>query len=182
LTPVETSLIFDLVPIKADAVKGRPVRFSLSISQPRSSAILDSDKVVVRPLPVVIQYYENIIWSDRIPKLIHRRITQAFEDSGRIKSVGARADGFDSQYDLVLEIRDFQIEPSLQNVGVSKNALHAKVTIFAKLISERSARVLRSIKITEIVEIKLESRENIALAFNEAFKKTTISLVNWTLK
>ncbi len=182
LTPVENALIFDLVPVDETLLKGRPVGFSLSVSEPKASNVLDSEKVLVRPTPVLIQYYSDIIWSDRIPKLIQRRVIQAFEDSKRLRSVGARADGFDSQYDLVLEIRDFQIEPSLLVNKTANKPLRVKVVVFAKLISERSAKVVRSTRITKIVEIKTETRENIALAFNDAFKQMSVDLVKWTLR
>lgn len=182
LTPVETALIFDLAPIDEAAVKGGQPGFSLSVSEPRAAVILDSDKVLVRPSPVVVQYYRDIIWADRIPKLVQRRVVQAFEDSHRVRSVAARSDGFSSQYDLLMEIRDFHIEPSVrENANVGK-PIRVKVTFFAKLVSERAARVVRSVKITKIVEVPVESRENIALAFNEAFAQATVDLVNWTLR
>lgn len=182
LTPVETAIIFDLIPLDENVVSGRRVGYSLSISEPRASAVVDSDKVLVRPSPVVIQYYGDIIWADRIPKLVHRRIVQAFEDSKRVRSVAARSDGFESQYDLLVEIRDFHIEPSLRENVVVEKPIRVKVTFFAKLVSERAAKVVRSVKITKIVEVNVESRENIALAFNQAFSEATVSLINWTLR
>lgn len=182
LTPVETALIFDLIPIEEEAVKGRNVRFSLSVSEPRAAAVLDNDKVLVRPSPMVIQYYGDIAWAERIPKLVHRRVVQAFEDSRRLRSIAPRSDGFEAQYDLLIEIRDFQIEPSVrENATVGKPIL-VKVTFFAKLVSERSAKVIRSKKISTVVEIEVESREAIALAFNQAFAQATVDLVSWTLR
>lgn len=182
LTPVETAKIFDIIPVQETLLKGQKVAYSLSLSEPKSSHILDSNKILVKPSPAVIQYYDNIIWSDRIPRLIHRRMIQAFEDSQRIRSVGARTDGLDTHYDLVMEIRDFHIEPSDRVDVTSKNPIRVKVTIFSKLISERSARVVRSTKIIRVVEIEVETRENIALAFNKAFEGVAVSLLNWTLR
>ncbi|PCI87756.1 MAG: hypothetical protein COB24_04875 [Hyphomicrobiales bacterium] len=182
LTLTETSLIFDLAPLDEGAVEGRRVGFNLSISEPRAAVILDSDKVLVRPSPVVVQYYGDIIWADRIPKLVQRRIVQAFEDSKRVRSVAPRSDGFRSQYDLLIEIRDFHIEPSLRDSPAVARPIRVKVTFFAKLVSETSSQVVRSQKITKIVEVTVETRENIALAFNQAFAEATVSLVNWTLR
>lgn len=182
LAPTETALIFDLQPLDEAAVSGRNVGFSLSVSEPRAATILDDDKVLVRPSPIEVQYYAGIAWADRIPKLVHRRVVQAFEDSRRLRSVAPRSDGFDAQYDLLVEIRDFQIEPSLrENSGVA-NPIRVKVTFFAKLVSERSARVARSAKITKYVEVLDENRQNIALAFNAAYSQATIDLINWTLR
>lgn len=189
LTPVETASIYDLVPVKAARLGGPKVEFNLSISEPKSTNILSGEKVLVRPSPVIVQYYENIIWSDSITRLVHRRVIQAFEDSRRVVSVGARSDGFDTQYDLVMEIRDFHIEPSPKVVdeaiivdGQVVKPLRVKVSIFAKLIDEKAAQVVKSARISRTVEIEVESRENIALAFNQAFEKVAVSLVYWTLK
>lgn len=182
LTPTETSLIFDLASIDEAAVKGRRVGFNLSVSEPRAAGILDNNKVLVRPSPVVVQYYADIIWADRIPQLVQRRIVQAFEDSERVRSVAPRSDGFNSQYDLLIEIRDFHIEPSLRETLTASKPIRVKVTFFAKLVSERSSQVVRSQKITKIVEVAVETRENIALAFNQAFAEATVSLINWTLR
>lgn len=182
LTPTETALIFDLAPLEEAAVKGRRAGFSLSVSEPRASVILDSDKVLVRPTPVVVQYYADIIWADRIPKLVQRRVVQAFEDSNRVRSVAPRSDGFSSQYDLLIEIRDFHIEPSLRENPIVTKPIRVKVTLYAKLVSESAARVVRSKKITKTVEVMVENRENIALAFNKAFAEATVALVNWTLR
>ncbi|MGL1922152.1 MAG: ABC-type transport auxiliary lipoprotein family protein [Hyphomicrobiales bacterium] len=182
LSPTATALIFDLMPIDAAAVSGRNSGYSLSVSEPRAATILDSDKILVRPSPIEIQYYGDMEWADRVPKLVHRRVVQAFEDSGRLRSVAPRSDGFDAKYDLLVEIRDFQVEPSLrENSGVAK-PIRVKVTFFAKLVSERSARVLRSTKITQYVEIEAENRPNVAMAFNTAFTQATVALVNWTLR
>ncbi len=181
--PSSNDMIFDLIAISENEVKGRKVNFNLSVNVPRSSQVLNNEKILVKPRPSVIQYYRQIAWSDRIPKLVHRRLLQAFEDSKRVRSVGARADGFDSQYDLLIEIRDFQIEPSEKTPA--KNGiqpLQVKVTFFAKLIYEQNAKVVRSTKITRIVEVGAETRQNIATAFNSAFGKATASLVKWTLK
>lgn len=182
LTPEETSQIFDLLPLDEAVVTGRRASFSLSVSEPRAAAVLDSEKVLVRPSAVLIQYYADIAWSDRIPRLVHRRIVQAFEDSRRLRSVGPRSDGFAANYDLLIEVRDFHIEPSLRENAVVAKPIRVKVTFYAKLVSERSAKVVRAQKITTIVEVPIESRENIALAFNQAFAEATVSLINWTLK
>ncbi|MCJ8324671.1 MAG: membrane integrity-associated transporter subunit PqiC [Rhizobiales bacterium] len=182
LTPVESSQIFDLLPLKSGSVTGKSVNFSLSISEPKAAKILSTDMVLVRPSPVVVQYYENILWSDNIARLVHRRMIQAFEDSQRVKSVGARADGFDTQYDLVMEIRDFHIEPSLRTDPDNLKPLRVNVSLYVKLVDEKTAQVVKSTRISRREEIYVESAHEIALAFNKAFGKIAVSVVHWTLK
>lgn len=182
LTSSEPAQIFDLLPLKSGSVGGKSVDFSLSISEPKAANILANNMILVRPSPVVVQYYDNILWSDNIARLVHRRMIQAFEDSKRVKSVGARADGYDTQYDLVMEIRDFHIEPSRRSDADNLKPLRVNVSLYVKLVDEKTAQVIKSTRISRREEIYVDSPEEIALAFNKAFGKIAVSLVHWTLK
>ena len=52
-------------------------------------------------------------WSDALPKLLQVKILRSLEDAGRFAGVSRPLEGVTSDFQLVLDIRKFQISPNL---------------------------------------------------------------------
>ena len=61
-----------------------------AVTEPTVVGALDSERIVVRPMPMAITYLGKAQWSDRVPKLVQARLIDAFQNTGRVRSVGSR--------------------------------------------------------------------------------------------
>lgn len=118
------------------AATGRGV---LVIEEPTAIQTVDSNRMVARDGGQV-SYVPAAQWTDRLPSLVQTRMVQAFENSGRIGSVGRAQDRLSGDYQLITDIRAFEID-----VGSGSTA---KVEIAAKIVDRtgrvRSGRVFQS--------------------------------------
>lgn len=110
-----------------------PATAILVIPEPTALAAVDSERVLVKPMRSVINYYPNSRWSDRLPRLVQARMVQAFENANRLRSVGRPGDGLDADFQLVTDLRSFEV---LVEPGPS-----AVVEISAKIVSVSTGRI-----------------------------------------
>ena len=117
--------------------RGRAVRHGgavMVVSEPTALSALNSERIVARPAPMLINYFGASQWSDRLPALVQARIIQAFEDAAWLRAVGRPDQGLSADYRLVSNIRAFEVE-----VGGEPRAV---VEIAAKLVSDRGGRIV----------------------------------------
>ncbi len=113
------------------------VPWSLTVIRPSSTAFLDSNRIAVRPEPNVLQVYKGANWSDSLPDLVQAGVVQAFENSGKIKSVSRQNSGVPAEVALLLDIRQFE---SIYADGVKIPS--AVIQIHAKVLEYPSNRVI----------------------------------------
>ena len=64
----------------------------------------------VHMLKTSTEYLAQSQGSDRLPRMVQLRLLQAFENTGRIGAVGVPGQGLAIDYQLVMEIRRFEID------------------------------------------------------------------------
>jgi cholesterol transport system auxiliary component len=142
----------------------------LIVPEPSALAILDTDRVMVRLAGGETAQLGNAQWEDRLPKLLQARIVQSFENGHRLRAVGKPGDKLTADYQLVIDVRAFQI---------SADTGTAEVEIAAKIVGERTGRIgaARVFK----VSVPAEATEGPAAiaAINAAFNKVVTDMVIW---
>jgi cholesterol transport system auxiliary component len=145
-------------------------RGQLIVPEPSALAILDTDRVMVRLAGGETAQLGNAQWEDRLPKLLQARIVQSFENGHRLRAVGKPGDKLTADYQLVIDVRAFQI---------SADTGTAEVEIAAKIVGERTGRIgaARVFK----VSVPAEATEGPAAiaAINAAFNKVVTDMVIW---
>lgn len=123
---------FDL---SAPRAQSRSGAFSgnLVVAEPIANATLDGQRVVVKPSSGEITYLPNVQWSDRLPKLVQAKIIEAYENSSRLRSVGRPGDRLSVDYQLVSELRAFEIDAA---TGA------ATVELTAKVIDDKTGKIV----------------------------------------
>jgi ABC-type uncharacterized transport system auxiliary subunit len=81
----------------------------LVIAEPTALAVLDFDKIVVRPAPGEAAQFSDAQWEGRLPKLVQVRILQSFENASRLRAVAQPADKISADFKLVMDIRAFEL-------------------------------------------------------------------------
>jgi cholesterol transport system auxiliary component len=145
-------------------------RGQLIVQEPTALSALDSDRIMVQLADGGIAQLPNAQWEDRLPKLLQARIVQSFENGHRLRTVGRPGDRLVADYQLVSDIRAFQIS------AVNGTA---EVEIAAKIVRDRTGRIgpARVFK----VSVPADSTEGPAAvaALNAAFARAATQMVVW---
>ena len=85
------------------------VRAQLVVPEPGAPIALDTQKIVPRSAGAEAASFVNAQWSDTVPKLVQAKIIQALDNSGYLSAVSRPMDGLAADYQLLIDIRAFQI-------------------------------------------------------------------------
>jgi cholesterol transport system auxiliary component len=164
---------FDLIAPHAARIAGE-ARGQLVVAEPTAIAVLDTEKIVVRPAAGEVAHLAGVQWSDRLPKLLQARVVQTFENISRIKAVGRPGDRLTPDYQLVLDVRAFNIAATTEPF--------AEVEIGAKIITDKEGRVVAAKVFRATVPATTTEGPNAASAVNAAFGRVAIELVQWAAR
>jgi len=151
--------------------QGGGSRAQLVVSEPTALSVLDSDRIVVRAGGDQMSHLANVQWSDRLPKLLQSRIVEAFESGSRLRAVGTPGDRLTADYQLVVEVRAFEL-------SVVSGAV-AQVEFSAKVIGDRGGRVVSAKVFRASVPAHSSAGPDAVLALDEAFHQVTTDMVHW---
>jgi cholesterol transport system auxiliary component len=153
------------------ATKGsRKTKVQILIAVPQALKALDSENIVVRSDASSIQYLGGAQWGDRLPKIVQARLVQAFENSGRFGGVGRPGEGLAIDYQVITDIRAFEIQTSGSDT--------ATVEISVKLLNDRTGDVGSSKVFSASVPVGTGS-DAFVRGLDAAFDKVAVELVNW---
>jgi cholesterol transport system auxiliary component len=153
--------------------RARAARGQLIVAEPTALGPHDSEKILVRPTPSEAATLGDAQWEERLPKLMQARLIQSFENASRLRAVGRPADKIATDFVLVSEVRAFEI-------SAAEGA--AVVEIAAKIVNERSGRIIAARVIRATVPTPTTQGAGAVEALNEAFVKAATQLVLWAEK
>lgn len=169
----EVSVYAPQTRIQADAAW--PVAdWQLTIGTPEAHALLDSQRIAVRPTPDRLQTYKGARWADTAPEMVQLALVEAFEDSGKITSV-SRWGGGRGDFGLYTDLRAFETiyEGGQPQVVVEIQARLVKFRDGTGLVAARRFR-------TEVAPADA-GVEAVVAAFGDAMARVNADIVGWTL-
>ncbi|OJF93416.1 ABC-type transport auxiliary lipoprotein family protein [Pararhizobium antarcticum] len=144
------------------------------VPEPTALKALDSEQVVIRLSKSEIQYLAASQWSDRLPKMVQAKLVQAFENTGKVGGVGKPGEGLAIDYQIISEIRSFEI--------ATEGADTAVVEIFAKILNDRNGSVRSQQSFRATVPVRGSGNAAFVAALDAAFADVSAEIVSWTLK
>ncbi len=145
------------------------------IPPPTALQALDSNQIVIRVSPSAIQYLGKSQWSDKLSKMVQSKLVEAFENTGKLGGVGVPGQGLAIDYQIVTDIRSFEINAS----GGQKTAT---VEISEKILNDRTGTVRAQNIFRKVVPVSGGSNPDFVRALDTAFAGVTSELVDWTLR
>ena len=143
----------------------------LAIPDPTALSVLDSEKILTRSAAGVSSPLPDAQWSDTVPKLLQARLVQAFENAGTLGAVSRPVEGVTGDYQLLIDIRRFQIAAGAQPT--------ADVELAAKLLDGKGriadSRVFRATAPATGMDAAAATS-----ALDQAFGTAATELVTWT--
>ncbi|HEX3943311.1 MAG TPA: ABC-type transport auxiliary lipoprotein family protein [Rhizomicrobium sp.] len=153
------------------------VPWQLIVSAPNAPASLDTQRIALVRAPNTMDYYANSEWTDRAPILLQSLLVQAFENSGRIATVGRETAGIRADYVLETEVRDFEAY-----YAVADTAPVVRVTLMAKLLGAVNHDVAAAMEFRNEAQASANNMTSITAAFNQATGATIQAIVAWALR
>lgn len=144
------------------------------VADPSALKALDSEQVMVRVSASEIQYLSNSQWSDRLPRMVQSKFVEAFENTGRLGGVGKPGQGLAIDFQLVTDIRAFEID----TLGADR----AVVEISVKILNDRNGAVKAQKVFSASVPANGTHNEAYIAALDRAFAVVTGEIVDWTLR
>ncbi|MFD2238560.1 ABC-type transport auxiliary lipoprotein family protein [Aureimonas populi] len=168
-TPPET---FDLAPPRTASIQGAS-RAQLLIPEPTAIRTLDSQQIAIMPTSLTVEYLPRAQWTDRLPRLVQLRLLEAFQNTGRAGAAGVPGQGLAIDYQIVTELRRFEI--SLESGS-------AVVEISVKALNDQTGQVRAAQIFQSSVPLTGSGNAASVLALNAAFANVTDQIVGWTLR
>ena len=165
-------IIYDLTAPRAFPPIDKVPAGLLAVLEPTAIILFDTQKILVRPSGTEGPTFTTARWSDNLPKLLHARIIQSFENANLLRTVTRATEGLTADYQLFIDIRSFQLSMTAEPV--------ADVEFAAKILSN-DAKIIEARIFRATVPVKPADAAGTAAALNEAFGKVIVELVPWTL-
>jgi phospholipid/cholesterol/gamma-HCH transport system substrate-binding protein len=166
--------VYDLVaPRNLPASPKSPTGRRIVVPEPAALVLFDTQRVLVRRETGETVPLENAQWSDSLPKLLQAKVIQTFENGGFESQVTRPMDDATADYQLLLEIRSFQV--------LLQGAPTAEVELSAKIVGE-GGRVLASRTFRSAAPVQAVDPPAAVAGLAEAFGKAATDLVVWTIE
>ncbi|NEU11781.1 ABC transporter [Methylobacterium sp. BTF04] len=162
-------LTFDLAALPRSGRTGVSAR-SIVVAEPVGIQPFEADRIIVRESGGALSFLGGGQWADRLPRLIQTRIIQSLENSGRLKSVSRPGDKVVSEYQLISEIRAFDI---------AAGSGEAVVDISAKLIADGSGKVVAARIFTARIPVPKVDAGSAAVGLDAALARVLGEMVTW---
>ncbi|MCU0830778.1 MAG: ABC-type transport auxiliary lipoprotein family protein [Rhizobiaceae bacterium] len=131
--PLDTVTLSALAPSVTET--GR-AKVQVLVAEPKALKILDSQSIVVSTSPTALEYLGGTQWADRLPALVQAKLTESLQNAGIAGGVGLPGQGLAIDYQIITEIREFQISVA--------GGDEARVSMFIKLLNDRNGEVVAS--------------------------------------
>ena len=116
-----------------DAARLHRRNVQVLVPEPSTVRALDTDRIAGRPTPSEYAYLPGAVWSDRLPKLLQARLVETLQNSGRVRAVAVPGQGLLIDYQIVLDVRAFELTTE-----------GAVVDFSVRVMDDRNGRVVRS--------------------------------------
>lgn len=145
---------------RAEAVPVLPV--SLKIIRPQIAPGLDTERIALRRDHNQIDYYAGVKWASDASAMIQSVLVENFENTHRLKSVSNDLVTLKSDYTVLTDIRDFQVDYKKSN----QPKAHIRMTV--TLVNTQSDEIVRTFTYDQSEAIGDETMQAIAQGFDKA--------------
>lgn len=107
----------------------------LVVEQPKATGAINSERILIRPNPLQIQYLPDAEWSDTVPVMVQTLLVRRLGEYSAFSHVGRAPLGSNGDYALLSEIKDF-------SANIEGDSTVIRMRISVQIVDEMSARVI----------------------------------------
>lgn len=169
IIPKAPDNIYDLAaPESIGPTSGTPRQ--ILVPEPSALKSLDTERIAARPSDLEYAYLPKAVWTDRLPKLLQTKLMETLQNTGRVRAVGVPGQGLLIDYQIVMDVRAFEIADS-----------EAVVSLSVKLMNDRNGRV-RGTRIVEArAPVSGSANGDYVSALNAAMNQAFSEIASWVL-
>jgi cholesterol transport system auxiliary component len=134
--PLETYTLTAAAAPAPAAATGRHV----IVEPPAASGAIDTDRILVKPSPLQVQYLAGARWIDPVPELVQALLVESLQNTGAFRFVTRTTAGPFPDYTVLSEIIDFQAEATEDPDA----PLLARVTLSVAVVREADSVIIAS--------------------------------------
>ena len=143
----------------------------LVVPEPTTLMGFNVDKILLQPAAGESVPLADARWGDNLPILFQARLIESFENAGYARSVSRTRDGVASDFQLLIDIRSFQISTASEPT--------AEIDFNAKLV-DKDGRIINASTFQGTVPVSGTDAPAYVKALDEVFAKLMTELVEWT--
>jgi ABC-type uncharacterized transport system auxiliary subunit len=162
---------YDLTIPRASATTEKSSPAQLVVPDPTALAALDNERVQSVAANGAYASLADAQWSDALPKLLQVKILRSLEDAGRFAGVSRPLEGVTSDFQLMLDIRKFQLSSNLT----------AEVELGCKILGA-NGRVVATRIFRASVAAEAPGAPAAVAALDKAFGQVGTDIVFWTAR
>ncbi|WP_246727743.1 ABC-type transport auxiliary lipoprotein family protein [Chelativorans sp. Marseille-P2723] len=164
--------VYDLTAPVAQVPRRLP-RTQILVPEPTALKILDGEDIAIRTPGGAVQLLEGARWSDRLPRLVQSGLVAAYQHSGALGGVGRPGDGLAIDYQIIVEIRGFEVRPG---------GGQAVVELFVRVLNDRNGQVRASRSFFATASLAgARSDPAFVAALDRAFQAVAAEIVEWSI-
>ena len=148
----------------------------LLVAPPTALGAFDSDRLVIKPNALQVEYVPNGRWADSVPRQTQTLLIRALANSGAIGYVGGDAAGPVSDFVLLTDIQAFQAE-----MGPDGAPGQVSVRLTLTLVRDLDRSLVGSRILERRAPIAATDPLTIANAFNAAMTSLLGEATQWTI-
>lgn len=148
-------------------------RTQVLVAEPTALKVLDGENVVIRPAAGSVEFLKGAQWADRLPRIVQARMVEALQSTGRLGGVGKPGEGLAIDYQIVTEVRAFEIRLD--------GPARAEVRLFVKVLNDRNGVVRASRSFLASAPVGGAGNDAYVAALDRALAQVLSELVPWSL-
>ena len=174
LPKAEVPIVYLLPSAKMPAATGAQLSWTLRVTTPQASGLIDSSRIAVVPGQDTITTYKASRWSDRAPTLLRDRLIDTFRADGRVPAVSNDDTNLHADRELDGQLRSFQ--------SVYENGSPVAVVRYdAQLVNAADHRILATKNFEVREPAASKDVPQVVAAFGHASDVLAGQVVEWSM-
>ncbi|MDO5646824.1 ABC-type transport auxiliary lipoprotein family protein [Paracoccus sp. (in: a-proteobacteria)] len=128
--------VFELrAPVDTPRQCGQGRRGEVVVEVPKAGGVLDTDRIMIRPNALQVQYLPDARWSDSAPVMLQTLLVRSLGAYDVFTHVGREPLGLSGDYAMLTEISDF-------NAVTGEDGTRIVMRVNAQIVNEMDARII----------------------------------------
>jgi len=151
------------------------VAWQLTVDMPVAVSGLDNQRIALQRNALTLEYYADANWVDTAPSMVQRLLVESFENTGKIVAVGRQSVLLRSDFNLLVDLREFQAEYR----GSGPPRVHVRLN--GKLVRMPQRAIIGTMTADHFEQATGTDMDSVVNAFDEALGKAMKRIVEWTI-
>lgn len=151
-------------------------RTRLLVEMPTAPGGLDTDRILVKPGPLQVQYLPGARWIDPAPVMVQSVVVEAIANARLVRFVSTSSGTVFPDYTLLIDLRDFQAE-----IGpLGGPPIRVIVRMDVSMVRDVDREIVATRRIEAFASPSAEDAPGIVAAFDTAMQRALQDLLAWT--